>query len=201
MRPLKQIGLMPRLVHRLAPLLALMLLACGGGQPQSNTTEIAGARFPLYPMLDQYKGEEHGGGHYGTVIKYLGADERARHVLRVEDGKLVDETGRPLDPQLGGEGHERRSGFAIYVMLGDGTIYVSFDHDQGSFHHSSLVAGAPVAGAGDMTVIDGDLLELSNSSGHYRPPSESLERVAARLTELGVDMAAVKVTRVGEKDR
>jgi len=52
-----------------------------------------------------------------------------------------------------------------------------------------------------MTVIDGDLLELSNSSGHYRPPSESLERVAARLTELGVDMAAVKVTRVGEKDR
>lgn len=187
----------------IAPLVALLLLACGGttGSPASNSTEIGGARYPLYPMLDQYKGEETGGGHYGTVITYLTPEARDRHVLRVDDGKLVDANGEVLDPQLGGDGHDKRSGFAIFVMAGDGTIYVSFDHDQGKFHHSSLVAGAPVAGAGDMTVIDGDLLEISNSSGHYRPPSKSLAHVVARLTEMGVDMSGVKVTRVGEEDR
>ena len=187
-----------------APLCALLLLACGGGapvQPKSNDQSIDGERFKLYPMLDQYKGEETGGGHYGTVVTYLDEAQRASHVLRVKDGKLVDADGKALDPQIGAEGSDQRSGFAIYVMLGDGTVYVSFDHNQGSFHHSSLVAGAPVAGAGDMTVIDGELLELSNSSGHYRPPAESLTNVVTRLTELGIDMKGVKVTRVGEKDR
>ncbi len=194
---------MRRPTPAIAPVLALLLVACGGApaQPGSNTNEVAGERYPLYPMLEQYKGEEHGGGHYGTVITYLTPEARARHVLHVKDGKLVDANGKSLDPQLGGEGHEKRSGFAIYVMGGDGTVYVSFDHDQGKFHHSSLMAGGPVAGAGDMTVIDGDLLEISNSSGHYRPPAESLARVTERLTEMGIDMSGVKVTRVGEKDR
>jgi hypothetical protein len=182
----------------------MLMLACGGGapaQPKSNTSEISGARFLLYPMMDKYKGEEGGGGHYGTVIKYLDETERLRHVMHGKDGKLVDPDGKPLDPQIGSAGADERSGFAIYVMTGDGTVYVSFDHNQGSFHHSSLVAGAPVAGAGDMTIIDGELLELSNSSGHYRPPPESLKNVATRFTEMGIDMSGVKITRVGEQDR
>ncbi len=185
---------------RPALVLLLLLTACGGA-PRSNDTEIGGARFPVYPMLEKYKGEEAGGGHYGTVIRYLDQAERAEHVLVVKEGLLYDSRGRRLDPQVDESGNEERSGFAIYVMTGDGTVYVSFDHKQGSFHHSSLVGGAPTACAGDMTVVEGELLELSNSSGHYRPPAKCLDAVSTVLTEKGLDMSKVTITRVGEADR
>jgi hypothetical protein len=99
-----------------------------------------------------------------------------------------------LDPSI--EEKPNRDGFAIFVMDASGTIYVSFDHQQGSFHHSSLLAGAPVAAAGDMTILSGRLLAISNASGHYRPPPSSLVAVLARLKALGVDISGVKVTRI-----
>ena len=149
-------------------------------------------------MMDIYEGEEHGGGFYKKKITYLRGAALTRHVLHVKDGRLVDGAGKLLDADLAGEGTEERGGFCIYVMTPDGTIYVSFDHKQGSFHHSSLVAGQPVAGAGDMTVIEGELMELSNSSGHYRTPPRSLKQVQARLEEMGVKLDGVKITALGK---
>ncbi len=201
--------------RRPAPLalLALLLIACGGAAPapQPATPSVEGllpppapsklaSGFETWAMLDIYTGEEHGGGYYKKKITYLKAAERARHVLHVRQGKLTDATGKVLDAQLGEDGTDERGGFCIYAMAPDGTIYVSFDHKQGTFHHSSLVAGQPVAGAGDMTVIDGEVLELSNSSGHYRPPPRSLKQVQARLEEMGLKLDGVKITALGKDE-
>ncbi len=174
--------------------LATIALAACGGAPKAP-----GARFELFPMHPQYVGEERGEGATGDTVAYWDDATRAAHVLRVKDGKLVDAAGRPLDPDI--EGHPERGGFAMYAMTGDGTIYWSFDHRPGHVHHSTLVAGAPVACAGDMTVINGELIDVNNSSGHYRPPPRALDEMVRRLREMGVDMSGVEVKYWGQPDR
>jgi hypothetical protein len=58
---------------------------------------------------------------------------------------------------------------AIFIMDANGSFFASREHNMGDFHHSSLAAGAPVAAAGELEVIDGKLVTLSDKSGHYRP--------------------------------
>lgn len=174
-------------------LLGMLLGACGGA-PARDASPARG--YELFPMYPQYRGEEHGQGAHGTVVRYLTDEERAGHLLHVRDGLLVDVEGRPLDPDLAN--HPHRNGFAMYVLAPDGRVYYTFDHVQGAFHHSSLLAGAPVAAAGDMTILDGRLLEISNSSGHYRPPPRSLDQILDRLREMGVELEGVKVTVLGD---
>ena len=170
--------------------LGVMSVGCGGPPP---------SRYELFPMIAKYKGEQAGGGVYTHKIRYLTLAERAATKLRVVDGLLCDVAGVPLDAEV--DEHPDRNGFAIYVMDGAGNIYYSFDHQQGSFHHSSLMAGEDVAAAGDMTILRGRLVEISNSSGHYRPPPRSMPQVVGRLKELGVDFEGVEISVWGQKDR
>lgn len=148
--------------------------------------------YTLYPMKPQYVGENI---RVPKSVHYLQAGPaRQATRLRVKDGLLVDQSDEPLDPSV--EDRPNRDGFAIFVMDATGVIYVSFDHQQGRFHHSSLLAGAPVAAAGDMTILNGRLLAISNASGHYRPPPSSLLAVLGNLEALGIDTSKVKVTRI-----
>ena len=181
-----------RVAARLAALTALAMTAgaCSGAPTRP--------RFETVPMLDMYAGEEHGGGHYKSKVTYLSEEARETFRLYVKDGLLTDREGRKLDPDLDPAQNPEKNGFLIYVMTADGDIYWSFGQKKGEFHHSSLLAGAPVACAGDMSVIDGELLEISNSSGHYRPPPPMLDQVVQRLAEMGVDVSGVKLTRVGD---
>jgi len=73
-------------------------------------------------------------------------------------------------------------GYAIYVMSAEGHIHVS-THSVGHRHHSSLLAGADVACAGELKVERGILRHLSNKSGHYRPDVLNLVQVLAELQE------------------
>jgi len=72
--------------------------------------------------------------------------------------------------------------------------------DPGRFHHSSLVAGAPVAGAGELYIDDGVLVGVTDESGHYQPPIELTAQVLRRLRDLGVDLSAVTLRLVGVED-
>ena len=164
--------------------LALAVIGCGSTQAPT-----------LYSMQEKYVGEHL---RVEKPIRYLSTtEEREKHKLHVRDGLLVGATGTPLDPDL--KNNPMRDGFAIFVMDAKGDIYLSFDHKRDVFHHSSLLAGASVAAAGDMTIIDGKLLAISNSSGHYRPPPDSLDRVLQRLSAMGIPVDKVKVTRVDSK--
>jgi len=145
-------------------------------------------------MLTQYEGE-----HLGpeATIRYVQDPvELDRMRLRVKDGLLVDADFKPLDPQV--DTHPKRDGFAIFVMDMSQRIYVSFDHEQDRFHHSSILAGAAVSAAGDMTILGGKLLGISNSSGHYRPDAECIDRVLKRLSQMGVDVKQVRMSRIGQ---
>ncbi|WP_119726298.1 hypothetical protein [Thermomonospora amylolytica] len=59
-------------------------------------------------------------------------------------------------------------------------------HAAGVFHHSSFLAGGPVAAAGELRVVNGRLGLISDRSGHYQPPPEFRDRVVEMLRQAGV---------------
>ena len=131
-------------------------------------------RFDSFRLLPQFYAEQHHDG-----VTYIeDPSQRLRYQLMVKDGKLIDtSTGAPLCPGAAKEG--------MYTMDTSGNVYVCFDHPK-TFHHSSFVAGKPVAAAGTITVCDGRLRAISNESGHYMPPPSTLTCAMERLAELGV---------------
>ena len=84
-------------------------------------------------------------------------------------------------------------GLAIYVMDSMGNLYVSSFQSVGLFHHSSFLAGQPVACAGKLIVKGGQLLYIDVNSGHYQPGQENLRFADATLTIKGVNMSNVKL--------
>lgn len=119
-------------------------------------------------------------------------------MLKVNGGKLYTSDDRLFDTKSLVT-HFSGPGFAIYVMSREGNIHVS-SHSVGYRHHSSLLGGAMVAGAGEMKVTAGKIEILSNKSGHYRPdPFHLLQTIHSlylkgvpidfRITCLGKDGA------------
>jgi hypothetical protein len=140
----------------------------------------------VFSLQDSYLGEKERG------VSYFSETSRSVYEVMIKDGKLCSAQGDRLDPQLSLPEHSDRTGTAIYVLDTWGTLYVTFDHRFGEVHHSSLVAGAPVLAAGEMVVIDGLLLSISNSSGHYKPPPHAIDVVLERLERLGADLSQVE---------
>lgn len=84
-------------------------------------------------------------------------------------------------------------GWAIYVMSPTGNLHAS-SHSVGHRHHSSLLAGTEVAGAGEVKVLGGKLVHISNKSGHYAPGAAHLLQTLYLLNKRGIDLNQTKVT-------
>ena len=170
---------------------------------QTNTPTVRS--WPTIPLLKQYHGEETRG------VKYLSTQDRRQALVRVHKGLLIDQQNYPLNqgyqspfehplvrfPEQPSKNQNLEHGFAIYVMNAQGQILVSFNAERHHFHHSSLVAGGPVAAAGEMIIFAGKLYAINNRSGHYRPPPKALERVLKVLTRMGIKMGDVLIKRYG----
>jgi hypothetical protein len=85
--------------------------------------------------------------------------------------------------------------FAIYVMSAEGHLHVA-NHVAGSRHHSSLLNGEPVAGAGEIQAFNGVLKVINNKSGHYWPLPFHLWQVLKELERQGLPMSGFTVTTV-----
>lgn len=136
-------------------------------------------------LLDHYKGEELGreievtnGEHTRSVFfytKYLGPKEAAAYEIHVRDGLLVDARGELLDTRFA----------MIFVMTPEGTIYATNRQQVGIFHHSTFVAGRPVAAAGEFWVREGVLERISARSGHYQPSWVQIRQFMRELQRRG----------------
>lgn len=151
-----------------------------------------GPGFSGTNMKSKYAGEETG-SVWGSSVKYLSDEERLKHALTIRDGKLYDASGKLFDTTGGSSVFAGGSGNAIFVMGKDGKLYASLEQSVGHFHHSSLLAGKPVATAGEMAVENGVIKSISNRSGHYMPSDEFTRQGLRRLAHEGVDLRQIEM--------
>ncbi len=113
--------------------------------------------------------------------------------VRFSGGRLYSDDGfaKPLDTK-NMVTYFSGPGFAIYVMSDEGNLHVG-SHSVGYRHHSTLLAGRNVAGAGEVQVEKGKLVWISNKSGHYAPSAPHFLQVLHQLQKKGVDLSVVKV--------
>jgi RHS repeat-associated protein len=162
----------------------------------TNTVDpwgLAGCKYDkLKDLAPQYVGEHLPDNDVwpGQQVKYLTAAERQAYRLTIRDGLVYDASGNLFDTGSASTVHSG-AGRAIFVMDSQGNIYASLHQEVGEFHHSSLLAGQPVAGAGEIEVSNGVVNGLTRKSGHYRPGPEHQAQVVTELQSHGVDMSLV----------
>ena len=89
------------------------------------------------------------------------------------------------------------AGFAIFVMDGNGAFYAD-RHRVSLFHHSSFLGGGAVSGAGEMSVVAGKLVHLTEQE---RPLPARLRGDGRRPpgpAGAQVDLADTKITVISE---
>lgn len=120
-------------------------------------------------------------------------DEARREMARltVHDGRLVDADGLPFSSVADSVWSAVIP--SIWVMDRRGNLYATNRHVTADIHHGVLAGGAEVAGAGEMVVVDGRLLSISNRSAAYRSTLEMLQGVARVLGQDGLDLEGVNV--------
>jgi hypothetical protein len=151
--------------------------------------------YPLTKQLDnEYEGEHLPGNDVwnwlgGSQVKYLDEIEREKYRIFIQDGKLVKSNGEAFDSMS----PNGTSSSGIFVMDPQGKIYAHNDPKIGEFHHSSFLAGKPVAAAGEIDVANGTLLKVNKQSGHYKPDEEHLDQFVTELKNQEVDMSKVRI--------
>lgn len=123
-------------------------------------------------------------------VPYLSAVERARYQVSIANGILSQkgESGAWQPMNTEGMGY-------MFVMDGKGKLYAG---DECVLqHHSSFLAGAPVAAAGVMEVASGRLRYITDQSGHYSPTTDHTNQLLQLLQHRGVDLSKVQIDRVG----
>jgi len=86
----------------------------------------------------------------------------------------------------------------IFVVDKEGSIYAGFK-ETGVFHHSSFLSGAPVAMAGTLTIHStGQLIGMSNASGHYQPALSQCAKFFSQLKAQNVNLSALDFAMYSE---
>ncbi len=152
---------------------------------------LFGKRAPRYgttPIQPAFRGENLPGNDRwgGRQVKYLTDVERQQFRLTARDGLLHDSQGNLFDTSSAYTLWTPSGGRAIFAMDQHGNIYSAPFHILGEFHHSSFLAGEPVAGAGELAANQGRVLLISDHSTHYRPARKFTQQVVDSLRRRGV---------------
>ena len=129
-----------------------------------------------------------------TVVYDKQLADQGKTRLRVRGGRLFTDDAflQPFDTRLMVTAN-MGPGYAIYVMSDTGNIHVS-SHSVGYRHHSSLLAGQNVAGAGEMQVWNGTLRWISNKSGHYFPEVAHFLQTIHSLNKKQIPLGNVRLS-------
>jgi len=178
----------------------------------------AAGKLKTKPLIDWFQprpGKLAENEHGNTIwpnqrVTYLkSAAERAPYKIEVRDveingrleKRLVDAEGRLFDTRDAKTHWSSQTGAtrAIFVMNARGELYASKFQESGHFHHSSLAGGQPVAAAGEMLVIEGRLVDISNMSGHYQPSGAHTDQALEVLRRTGLNVSGVEVLDVANR--
>lgn len=117
-----------------------------------------------------------------VVTEYLTPEQRKARELHADpDGLLHDAGHKPMKGSVG------------YVMDADEQKLYAFtggmrheNKQEIRTHHSSMLAGADVTGAGEITFNNGRIVGISNASGHYKPRTTHLLQTIETLLKQGL---------------
>src|SRR5258706_8501201 len=139
----------------------------------------------------------------GEAKAYMDDIQREEYRLVVNEGKIYLKGGITLLNTNSGDFLSNVSQIdwrlahlstdAGFVMSLWNELYMTkHDPDLAKFH-SQYMGGKPVICAGEMTVRNGILRRINNSSGHYRPDGKHLLPVLWLLMQKGVGLGAVEL--------
>lgn len=127
------------------------------------------------------------GGNTVVADHYL-HDEAARRpfLVTIENGRLMYQ-GHPLTTTTTNGIFQHTPDYWIFVMDEAGQIYAAPGR-PGLMHHSTFLAGGPIAAGGEISVVDGLVMAVNNASGHYYPGENLLNQFLHRLHASGVNL-------------
>ncbi|HEY7030612.1 MAG TPA: hypothetical protein VH482_04750 [Thermomicrobiales bacterium] len=162
----------------------------------AETKKLLGWKYTkLKAMEKKYRGEtDLSKNAEGFNTKYLKEAGREPFRLKFEGGSVKRRDEAFSTTSMKSNWSEADDGTAMYVMDNTGSIFAG-SQNVGRFHHSSFMAGGPVAAAGEMSLNAGTLKYINNFSGHYLPTPDHLTQVLQELRDNAVPLnipAAVK---------
>lgn len=128
----------------------------------------------------------------GRKTEFFNAEMRDMFRVLIRDGEFVRE-GLAIDTS-DCISHDKE-GFAAFTLNANGelSLFNHIDHDRTGIAHSSMNAGVPVVAAGEVQIINGRLISITDHSGHYRPTAYTLYKTLDYFQKNGVDISNVKV--------
>lgn len=127
------------------------------------------------------------------VVTYLDTDaKRAKFRVQIVNGVMLTSDGTVLDTGESAEGNE----WIFVVSAVEQIMYVHRKETQSipRFHHTSFLGAEPVKVAGQIEVINGQVMSVNLHSGHYRPREDrDLLRFLRALEVSGIDLVHIHV--------
>lgn len=160
----------------------------GNSKDYVDTTDIYVQPFATTNLSSNYVGESSSCAWQPSTqcppyVTYYTQSQANTILLSVYKNKLINALGNNFDTNGADISHSGRA--AIFVMDTSGRIYASNQNKVYMFHHSSILAGKPVAAAGELMVTSGQISAMSNCSGHYLPSNNLTAQFRESLSRQG----------------
>lgn len=145
----------------------------------------------------QIKGNPH------LDIRYLESEAREAHRVHIFKGKcyrFLRRNGILQMSLLNTEYHNShlKEGWVSFVMNAQGEIFAT--SHQNKIVHSSFMKGGPVIFAGEMKVgKNGQILAVTDYSGHYTPQFENFQLFARHLHKRGVNLSSCDFYKIDDE--
>ena len=190
----------PKLLLQLSPHAQQMIF----NSPNADEAEVDLNPYDTFNIQSRYQGEDSGillwskskQAFVNFNTNYLRSEaERRPFQIFIKNGLVYDVDGNlydTSDAKLGGLGAAQ--GSALIVMDKGGNLFSSKFQEVGVFHHSSFLAGQPVAFAGEIRVLNGQIVQLSNTSGHYMPSNGSFTQILQRFAKSGLMIDNIRLS-------
>lgn len=136
----------------------------------------------------------------GKQVEFLNRAERMEHLIVIKNGLLYQD-GVPYSCNTKTSMGTTAVLAATYAMDKYGNLFskkgVKASQKGLMFNHSTYCAGKEIVSAGTLTCLDGHLLKITNSSGHYKPTGMNLKSALVLLGQEDVDLHSVVVEGTG----
>lgn len=166
-------------------LISIFIVASSASSFAFNSNLLSN-RVPQFTMVNINPSAAISDKSQTKPVTYLTPEEREQYRVVIEQGTVYSLNGTPYPNTINTKaGHLNHIN---YVMDSNGNFYLFNEYVTKNIRHSSIFAGGPVAGAGEIVIQSGQVIYIDSDSGHYNTRS-LLPNVLLELRADGVNTA------------